>query len=222
MHIHCLYRLVRCGQGDRSTMRQRRGSRRALSSKMGRSIQVLLLIVPELHQQRSGGVAFLVPFCPRLDHPKPNLVLSPRHASSSSLWGNHPFLPHTDCATLGAGARVGSSRGRGAWGGGIVRPSVSALPALLQASNAEILFASRGASAKPTLVALADAMRLVAKTLHPVLVYLWVMFVRVVRAVSPSAMEVKLGLRLAVAAAVGMAIGLERRTSHRPAGVRTM
>lgn len=65
-------------------------------------------------------------------------------------------------------------------------------------------------------------MRLVAKTLYPVLVYLWLMLVRVIRAVSPSAMEVKLGLRLAVAATVGMAIGLERRTSHRPAGVRTM
>lgn len=204
-------------------MRQRRGSRKALASRMGRSMKVLLLVGPELHRQRSGGVAFLVPSCPRLDRPKSNLIPAvPRLVYFSSLRRDHPFLPRTDCPTLGTGARVGSPREGGGARGGVTRPSVSALPALLQASNADILFASRAASAKPTLVALADAMRLVAKTLHPVLVYLWVMFVRVIRAVSPSAMEVKLGLRLAVAAAVGMAIGLERRTSHRPAGVRTM
>lgn len=42
------------------------------------------------------------------------------------------------------------------------------------------------------------------------------------KAVSPSPLEMQFFLRLLVAASVGMFIGTERRTSHRPAGVRTM
>lgn len=42
------------------------------------------------------------------------------------------------------------------------------------------------------------------------------------RSIAPSRLEVQLVSRLVVAASVGMFIGTERRTSHRPAGVRTM
>ncbi|CAM9391080.1 unnamed protein product [Scytosiphon promiscuus] len=42
------------------------------------------------------------------------------------------------------------------------------------------------------------------------------------KTVSPSPLEVQFFVRLLVAASVGMFIGTERRTSHRPAGVRTM
>ena len=189
---------------------------------MGRSMRVLVLLIgPELHQQMGGGVAFLLPSsCPTVPHHKPHLIPVHPHALSSGPRRDHPFLQRADCPTFGAGARIGEPRG----GVRVVAPaSFQALPQpALHASNADVLFASRAASAKPVLAALADAMRLVAKTLYPVLVYLWLTLVRVIRAVSPSAIEVKLGLRLAVAATVGMAIGLERRTSHRPAGVRTM
>lgn len=189
-----------------------------------------MLIGPELHQQRSSGrgVAFLLPpsypsGAARVGHHKPHLIPVRPHASSSSLLRrDHPFLHRTDCPAFSTGgARVGAPRGGRARG--VAPTSLRALPQpALHASNADVLFASQAASAKPALAALADAMRLVAKTLYPVLVYLWLTLVRVIRALSPSVMEVKLGLRLAVAAAVGMAIGLERRTSHRPAGVRTM
>lgn len=40
--------------------------------------------------------------------------------------------------------------------------------------------------------------------------------------ICPNSLELQLIIRLAVAATVGMIIGFERRTSHRPAGVRTM
>ncbi len=43
-----------------------------------------------------------------------------------------------------------------------------------------------------------------------------------VQSMWPSPLERKLFARLLVAASVGMFIGTERRTSHRPAGVRTM
>lgn len=183
---------------------------------------LVLLIGPELHQQTPSGrgVAFLLPSCPRVGHHNPHLVPVLPHASSSSPRRDHSLCHRAGCSAFGTGARVGAPRG----GARVVAPtSLQALPQpALHASNADVLFASQAASAKPALAALVDAMRLVAKTLYPVLVYLWLMLVRVIRAVSPSAMEVKLGLRLAVAATVGMAIGLERRTSHRPAGVRTM
>ena len=183
---------------------------------------LVLLIGPELHQHRpSGGVAFLLPFpCPRVGHHKAYLAPVLPHASSLSPHRDRSFLQRPECPSFGTGVRVGAPRG----GARVVAPtSLQALPQpALHARNADVLFASRAASAKPALDALVDAMGLVAKTLYPVLVYLWLMLVRVIRAVSPSAMEVKLGLRLALAASVGMAIGLERRTSHRPAGVRTM
>lgn len=183
---------------------------------------LVLLIGPELHQQKpSGSVAFLLPFsCPGVGHHKPHLVPVLPLASSLSPRRHRPSLQRADCPSFGTGARVGAPRG----GARVVAPTtLQALPQpALHARYADVLFSSRAASAKPALAALVDAMRLVAKTLYPVLVYIWLMLVRVIRAVSPSAMEVKLGLRLAVAAAVGMAIGLERRTSHRPAGVRTM
>lgn len=44
----------------------------------------------------------------------------------------------------------------------------------------------------------------------------------VLAALQPSPFELELVSRLALAAAAGMAVGLERRTAHRPAGVRTM
>lgn len=56
------------------------------------------------------------------------------------------------------------------------------------------------------------------EALQPLLSYLVVLL----RSMWPSPLEVKLVSRLVVAASVGMFIGTERRTSHRPAGVRTM
>ena len=56
------------------------------------------------------------------------------------------------------------------------------------------------------------------EALQPLLSYLVVLL----RSMWPSPLEVQLVSRLVVAASVGMFIGTERRTSHRPAGVRTM
>lgn len=56
------------------------------------------------------------------------------------------------------------------------------------------------------------------EAIQPLLGYL----VMLVRSMWPSPLEVQLVSRLLVAASVGMFIGTERRTSHRPAGVRTM
>ena len=56
------------------------------------------------------------------------------------------------------------------------------------------------------------------EALQPLLSFL----LGVVQSMWPSPLERKLFARLLVAAMVGMFIGTERRTSHRPAGVRTM
>lgn len=80
---------------------------------------------------------------------------------------------------------------------------------------------SRG-GAIPALDTPVKALSMAWSRLQPVLGCLWVFLCATLRAVAPSVLELQLGLRLAYAAAIGMVIGLERRTSHRPAGVRTM
>lgn len=75
---------------------------------------------------------------------------------------------------------------------------------------------------QPARKQLVSAARVASTALQPVLVYIWMIILRVAQFVSPSPLEMKLGRRLVVASILGMVIGLERRTSHRPAGVRTM
>ncbi|CAM9440728.1 unnamed protein product, partial [Sphacelaria rigidula] len=50
----------------------------------------------------------------------------------------------------------------------------------------------------------------------------WSLLCIAVVAIRPSPLDCQLVLRLGLAAFLGMVLGLERRTSHRPAGVRTM
>lgn len=61
-------------------------------------------------------------------------------------------------------------------------------------------------------------MHSLGEALKPLLSYLLVLL----RSMAPSPLEAQMLARLLVAAMVGMFIGTERRTSHRPAGVRTM
>lgn len=67
-------------------------------------------------------------------------------------------------------------------------------------------------------VVVLSVLQSVGEALKPLLGYLLV----VLRSMAPSPLEAKMLVRLLVAAMVGMFIGTERRTSHRPAGVRTM
>ncbi|CAM9217736.1 unnamed protein product, partial [Choristocarpus tenellus] len=58
--------------------------------------------------------------------------------------------------------------------------------------------------------------------LWPMLNFLWVCVRSVLITLAPSSLEIQMGIRLFVAAILGAVVGLERRTSHRPAGMRTM
>lgn len=63
---------------------------------------------------------------------------------------------------------------------------------------------------------------LATRILLPLLAHVTSVLGGLLAVISPSPLDVELITRLTVAAALGMIIGLERRTSHRPAGVRTM
>lgn len=67
-----------------------------------------------------------------------------------------------------------------------------------------------------------NGVRSAAIAAAPVVKWLWALVWRALQVIAPSKLELTLCSRLMVAAMLGMAIGLERRTSHRPAGVRTM
>lgn len=99
---------------------------------------------------------------------------------------------------------------------------VSALNMALFAEAAAGFSARAAAAARPALGDLENTLRLASSKLAPLLAYAWALLRAALIAFAPSALDVQLVLRLGVAATMGMIIGLERRTSHRPAGVRTM
>lgn len=75
---------------------------------------------------------------------------------------------------------------------------------------------------KPVAADISISRRIFSTTLSLMVGYMWAVLRKMLGWMSPSPLEVQLVLRLAFSAVVGILIGLERRTSHRPAGVRTM
>eukprot|EP00953_Heterococcus_sp_UTEX-ZZ885_P001784 1485-Heterococcus_DN1.PRE.1 len=59
-------------------------------------------------------------------------------------------------------------------------------------------------------------------TVKPAMIAVWRLLRTAALLFLPSKFEFEVTLRLIMAACVGMCIGMERRFSHRPAGVRTM
>ena len=76
--------------------------------------------------------------------------------------------------------------------------------------------------ATPTISTMSDASLATEFRLQQVIVFLWATLKMLFQAIAPSRMELKVSVRLTVAALLGMTIGFERRTSNRPAGIRTM
>lgn len=86
-------------------------------------------------------------------------------------------------------------------------------------SSTALMVAGRAVSAARRHPAVARA---AASRLLSVLARGWSLLCIAVVAIRPSPLDCQLVLRLGLAAFLGMVLGLERRTSHRPAGVRTM
>lgn len=78
--------------------------------------------------------------------------------------------------------------------------------------------AGAGASASSAMLSGQGMQHSVLESARLVLGYVWVLL----QSMAPTPFELQIFLRLIAAAMVGMFIGTERRTSHRPAGVRTM
>eukprot|EP00752_Nemacystus_decipiens_P007172 g6422.t1 len=98
-------------------------------------------------------------------------------------------------------------------------PGSASATALAGSRLANVIFRSSGAGGSSLSSQGSPGMlRGLVDALQPLLSYLAVL----VRSMGPSPLELQLVSRLVVAASVGMFIGTERRTSHRPAGVRTM
>lgn len=81
---------------------------------------------------------------------------------------------------------------------------------------------SAAEAVKPVSADLSISRRIFSTMLSLMVGYIWAMLRKTLGWMSPSPLEVQLVLRLTFSAVVGILIGLERRTSHRPAGVRTM
>lgn len=145
--------------------------------------------------------------------------------SRAAAGAPHAALAGSPCSTLRrrhssvvcAGDRTTRDSSRAMFNSVVLLPprSASSATALAGSKLANAIFHSSGGSSSQGSPGMHHGL---VEALQPLLSYLVVLL----RSMSPSPLELKLVSRLFVAAMVGMFIGTERRTSHRPAGVRTM
>lgn len=208
-----------------SSSRRRGALRPTAAERSGLSLTGIMLLAgppPQWHQKttRAFLLAPLLPPPRTAPFPNPGAI---RPAVSSA--GPRDLRPlagrrRTAVSLVGAsGELIGNAEiMRSRLGRGSSSTSKTTAAVALHATGAGADMA-RSAAVADSVVA---SLRFAIARLQPVLVFVWTVLVSLFRAVAPSGTEVLLASRLAVAAAIGMAIGLERRTSHRPAGIRTM
>lgn len=161
----------------------------------------MAVIVPQLQRQLDWkSAAFQAPMKPVPISRSTGRIISQPIVSSPRLWRSHSNTPSIGFLDTRQGHGIGNS-------------------AAFAASNGVVAASSRLPTPIPTpgVVALAAVSRL-----KPVLVILWTTLRALFKIIAPSRMELVLFGRISAAAVIGMTIGYERRTSNRPAGVRTM
>lgn len=161
----------------------------------------MVVMAPQLQRQLAWkSAAFQAPMKPVPISRNTARITSQPIVSSPRLWRSHSNTPSNGFFDTRQGNGIGSSTA-------------------LAASNGVVATSSRLPTPIPSsgVVALAELSRL-----KPVLVILWTTLRALVKIIAPSRMELVLFGRISAAAMIGMTIGYERRTSNRPAGVRTM
>lgn len=196
---------------------------------------------------RSRGAGLLVLLCPELflhthDQRTDVAALQFPLSITTRLRGNRIVGRRTASPAAGSAAAASSSGPRGGGSKSSASPSADRVRLL---RNARILLmpplggravvesgladaivqssssgasASAGASTSSAMLSNQGMQHSVLESVRLVLGYIWVLL----QSLAPTPFELQIFLRLLVAAMVGMFIGTERRTSHRPAGVRTM
>lgn len=168
---------------------------------MVRCIWLLMVVIaPQSQRFAWKGAAFQAPLKPVPLSRSTGRIISQHIVPSPRLWRSHSNTPSAGFFGTRQRNGIGNS-------------------AALAASNGVVATSSR----LPTPIPTSDIVALAAVSkLKPVLVIIWTMLRALLKTIAPSRMELILFGRISAAAMIGMAIGYERRTSNRPAGVRTM